>query len=206
MENIIIVNFDIESEAYQALSELKNNAVCEGYVISQAVLTKNNDGKLSSIDGFDTGAETHNDTRMGGMIGALLGIAGGPLGMVIMGGYGALVGSVVDWGDAVNNASLMEHVLDCVTEDKTVMIAVVQENDETAFNKNFDKFKAEITRFDAGEVAAEIAEAERIQEEMAKEAKKQLREAKKQDRKKEIEERKEKIRSHFSEVKERLKK
>ena len=84
MENIIIVNFDVESEAYQALSELKKNAMCEGYVISQAVLTKNNDGKLLPLDGFDTGAETHNDTRMGGMIGALLGIAGGPLGMVII--------------------------------------------------------------------------------------------------------------------------
>lgn len=206
MENIIIVNFNTESEAYQAFTELKSKAVGDSYVVSQMMLTKNADGKLNAIDGFDTGRETRDDTRMGGLIGALLGVAGGPLGMVIMGGYGALIGSAVDWGDAAQNASLMEHVLSCVTEDQTVLIAVVQENDGSSFDKNFDKFTAEVTRFDAAEVAAEVAEAERVQEEMAREAKKKLRESKKNDRRQEIEERKEKIKAHFSEVKSKFKK
>ena len=206
MENIIIVNFNVESEAYQALTELKTNAVTNNYVVSQALLVKNTDGKMNTLDAFDTGIETRNDTRMGGLIGALLGVAGGPLGMVIMGGYGALIGSAVDWGDAAQNASLMEHVLDCVTEDKAVLIAVVQEETESAFDTNFEKFQAEVTRFDAAEVAAEVAEAQRVQEEMAREAKKKLREAKKNDRRQAIEERRNKIKAHFSEVKEKHKK
>ena len=206
MENIIIVSFDIESEAYQALTELKSKAFSESYIISQAMLTRNNDGKLSVIDGFDTGRETRDDTRMGGLIGSLIGIAGGPLGMVIMGGYGALIGSAVDWSDAAQNASMMEHVLGCVTEDKAVLIAVVQENEKSSFDANFDKFHAEVTRFDAAEVAAEVAEAERVQEEMAREAKKQLRESKKNDRRQAIEDRREKIRAHFSDVKNKFRK
>ena len=201
MENIIIVSFDIESEGYQAITELKKNVLKDGYAVSQAVLVKNTDGHVTSLDSFDTGIETKNDTRMGGLIGALLGVAGGPLGMVLMGGYGALVGSAVDWGDAVNNASLMEHVLSCVTEDSTVLIAVVQEECVGAFDVNFDKFSAEITRFDAAEVAAEITEAERVQEEMARQAKLELREAKKQDRKQVIEERRERIKGRFSDIK-----
>lgn len=201
MENIIIVNFNMESEAFQALTELKPHAVSDGYVISQAVVARNQDGRINVLDGFDTGAETKNDTRMGGLVGALLGIAGGPLGMVIMGGYGALIGSAVDWSDAAQNASLMEHVLDCVTEDKAVLIAMVQEKDEAAFDANFEKFQAEITRFDAAEIATEVAEAERVQEEMARTAKRELREAKKQDRRQAIEERRSKISAHFSEVK-----
>ena len=204
MENIIIVNFDVESEAYQALTELRKKPANECYTISQAMLVKNSDGHLTSIDGFDTGAETRNDTRIGGLIGSLLGVAGGPLGMVLMGGYGALVGSAIDWGDAVQNASLMEHVLTCVTEDQTVLIAVVQENNNTAFDHNFEKFQAEVTRFDAAEVAAEVAEAERIQEEMAKDAKRKLREAKKQDRRQQIEERRARISAHFNEIKGKL--
>ena len=202
----IIVSFDVESEAYQALTELRKKTLTENYVVSQAVLAKNNDGKLDVIDSFDTGVQTHNDTRMGGLLGALLGVAGGPLGMVLMGGYGALIGSAIDWGDAAQNASLMEHVLGCVTEDSAVLIAVVQENDGSAFDKNFEKFQADVTRFDAAEVAAEIAQAQRVQEEMAREAKKQLREAKKQDRKQAIEERRKKISEHFSEVKAKFKK
>lgn len=197
MENIIIVSFDIESEGYQAITELKGNVWKEGYAVSQAALVKNTDGHLTTLDSFDTGIETRNDTHMGGLIGTLLGVAGGPLGMVLLGGYGALIGSAVDWGDAVNNASLMEHVLSCVTEDSAVLIAVVQEEQEGAFDQNFDKFRAEITRFDAAEVAAEIAEAERLQEEMAREAKRKLREAKKQDRRQAIEERRERIKDHF---------
>lgn len=204
MENIIIVNFDVESEAYQALTELRKKPANECYTISQAMLVKNSDGHLTSIDGFDTGAETRNDTRIGGLIGSLLGVAGGPLGMILMGGYGALVGSAIDWGDAVQNASLMEHVLTCVTEDQTVLIAVVQENNNTAFDHNFEKFQAEVTRFDAAEVAAEVAEAERIQEEMAKDAKRKLREAKKQDRRQQIEERRARISAHFNEIKGKL--
>lgn len=47
MENIIIVSFDVESEAYQAMTELRKNALNENYVVSQAVLAKNNDGKAS---------------------------------------------------------------------------------------------------------------------------------------------------------------
>lgn len=200
MENIIIIRFEVESEAYQALLELKQNTVCDSYVVSQAMLAKNKDGKLDSIDGFDTGAETMDDTRLGGLIGALMGIAGGPLGMVLMGGYGALVGSAIDWSDAVTNASLIEHVLGCVGEDEPVLIAVIQEKDEANFDKNFEKFDADIARFDAAEVAEEVAEAQRVQEEMARQAKKQLREAKKQDCKQKIEERAEKIKSHFSNI------
>ena len=71
MENIIIVNFDVESEAYQAFTELKPNAVTENYVVSQTALAKNTEGRVAVLDGFDTGVETKNDTQMGGLIGAL---------------------------------------------------------------------------------------------------------------------------------------
>ena len=38
-------SFDVESEAYQALTELRKNTLTENYVVSQAGLAKNNDGK-----------------------------------------------------------------------------------------------------------------------------------------------------------------
>ena len=143
---------------------------------------------------------------MGGLVGALIGVAAGPLGMVLMGGYGALIGSAVDWSDAAQNASLMEHVLSCVTDEKATLIAVVQESASSDFDAVFSKFDAELTRFDAAEVAAEVEEAERVQEEMAREAKKKLREAKKNDRRQAIEDRKAKIKAHFEDIKNKFKK
>lgn len=108
--------------------------------------------------------------------------------MLIMGEVGALIGSAVDLGDTAQNASLMEHVLDCVTDDNAVIIAVVQENNGPAFDQNFAKFDAEVTRFDLAEVTAEIEEAEKVQKEMAREAKKRIREAKKKESQPAIEE------------------
>ena len=62
-ENIIIVSFDIESEGYQAITELKKNVLRDGYAVSQAVLVKNTDGHVTSLDSFDTGIETNELAR-----------------------------------------------------------------------------------------------------------------------------------------------
>ena len=38
--NVLIVNYKVGSEAYQALSDLKRSAANDNYVISQAVVVK----------------------------------------------------------------------------------------------------------------------------------------------------------------------
>lgn len=39
-ENLILANYKVESEAYQALSELKRETTNANYTISQAIITK----------------------------------------------------------------------------------------------------------------------------------------------------------------------
>ena len=51
-----------------------------------------------------------DDTAVGGMIGALFGILGGPIGVLLGGSYGALIGSALDAGDAIDQASLLEQI------------------------------------------------------------------------------------------------
>jgi hypothetical protein len=51
----------------------------------QAVLVKKEGGVVSMKDGFDTGVNTRNDKVFGGMVGALVGVLGGPIG-VLLGG------------------------------------------------------------------------------------------------------------------------
>ena len=149
MENIIVVNFEVESEAYQAFSELKAKAFSDTYIISQAALAKNEGGVIRPLDWFSVGAKANDDAVLGGALGALFGVVGGPVGMLLMGSYGALVGGTVDMVDADYNATMMEHVMKCVTEDKTVLIAMVQEEEGSDFDANFAKYQSEVTRFDA---------------------------------------------------------
>ena len=82
-ENLVLVNYKVESEAYQALSELKRETANANYTISQAVIVKKENGKLSVMDGFVNGATTGDDTMTGGLIGSLVGILGGPLGILL---------------------------------------------------------------------------------------------------------------------------
>ena len=201
MENIILVSFAVESEAYQAFSELKANTYNNSYVISQAALAKNDGGRIEPLDWFNVRGVSNDDAIMGGMLGALLGVVGGPFGMLLMGSYGALVGSTVDLLESDQGNSMMEHVLGCVTEGKTVLIAMVQEEEPSAFNANFAKYQAEVTRFDAAEIAVEVEEAQIMEEELAIQARKQARQEKKDALHQKITERHAEIQAEFKDLK-----
>ena len=74
MENIVTVIFKVESQAYQALSELKRNLINGNYTIYQVGLVKKVNDKIIVIDGVDTGETTLDDTIDGGLLGGLFGV------------------------------------------------------------------------------------------------------------------------------------
>lgn len=196
-ESIIVVSFKVESEAYQALAELKLNAMNDNYAATQACIVGKQDGVLTLKDGFDTGAETSDDTAIGGLIGAVIGIVGGPLGVLLGGSYGALIGSTLDAADSLDNVSLVEKVCETLTDETTYLVALVSEIEAGSFDAAFEKYDAEITRFDAAEVALEIEEAAEVQKQVEKEARKQLRAEKKENRKQKLEEKRSEIKAKF---------
>lgn len=199
-ENIITVSFEVESEAYQAFSKLRKYPHGSGYFASSAVLLKKKDGRITSEEVYDTGAKTGDDTAKGGLIGSLVGILGGPIGMLFGGGMGALIGSSVDANDAVDNATLIEQVSGDIKENGTAIIALVQEDEDVAFDNIFRDFETTVIRRDAAEVAAEIEEAQKIQKEMEKEARKKLRDEKKAERSQKIEAKRQEIRDQFAKL------
>ena len=204
MESVISVVFKVESEAYQALTELRRQPVSERYIVSQAALVKKSGGRIVVEDAFDTGVETNNDTVIGGLIGGLVGILGGPLGMLMTGSVGALTGSIIDAGDAAYNASLLEKVAERFADGEVAVIALAQESESNALDEKLAAFSATIAREDAAEVAEEIRRAEEIQTEMQKEARKKLREEKKSDFKRKVADGQAKIKADFEELKRKL--
>ncbi|MBR0300809.1 MAG: DUF1269 domain-containing protein [Bacteroidales bacterium] len=196
-ENILVVNFDVESEAYQALSELRHTSVTPGYVVSQACIIKKEGGHVLLQDEFDTGIETTDDTRQGGVIGSLVGILGGPLGILVGGSMGALIGNAVDTADTAKNASLIEKVCEAIPDNETSLIALTSELEPIALDAAFAKFSAHLTRFDAAEVAEEVEKAEELQRQLEKEARQKLREEKRENHMQKVAERRAKMQADF---------
>ena len=199
--SVVLVNFEVESEAYQALSELKRAAVSEDFVVSQACVVKKEAEGVKMQDGFDTGVESRNDTLRGGLLGALVGIIGGPLGVLLGYAGGSLVGMAVDGSDQAKNVSLIGQVAESMEEGKTSLIALVSEQDALSFDVNFTKFDAHITRLDAAEVAAEVEKAMEVQRSLQKEAREKMREDKKEARRARVEQQRARLEAEFEEFK-----
>ena len=175
-ENLILANYKVESEAYQALSELKRDTTNANYTISQAVIVKKENDKLTIMDGFVNGTMNGDDTWKGSLIGSLVGVLGGPLGVLLGGSMGMLIGGAVDANDMVDNASLLEKAGDSILNGETAIILLAQEEYETALTAKLNNFEVSITRFDAAEVAAEVEHARELEKQMAKEAREKMRE------------------------------
>ncbi len=175
-ENVILVNYNVESEAYQALSELKRETSNANYTSSQAAVGKKEKGTRNGRDSCINVAATGDDTWKGSLIGSLVGILGGPLGVLLGGSMGMLIGGAVDAGDMAENASLLEKAGDSILNGETAMILLAQEEYETALTAKLNNFKVTITRFDAAEVAAEVEHAREVEKQMAREAREKMRE------------------------------
>ena len=174
-ENVVLANYKVESEAYQALSELKRDTANANYTISQAMIVKRENGKLNVMDGFVNGITTGDDTWMGGLLGGLIGILGGPIGVLLGGSVGMLVGGAVDAGEMAGDTSLLEKAGDSIADGETAIILLAQEEYETALTAKLNDFDVSITRLDAAEVAAEVEHAKEVERQMAKETREKLR-------------------------------
>ena len=205
-QNIIVSIFEVESEGYQAMTELKQNPGTEEAFIASAVLVKKENGALRTLDGFDSGANTRDDTAVGGIAGALVGILGGPIGVLLGGAYGALIGSAFDTNDAIDNACLIEQIAGKMVDGETALIALASEENEELLDQRLNKFKTTIARFDAAVVAAEVEEAQKMADEMARQARKELRDEKKAARKEKVEEKKAKMSADLDGIKAKFKK
>ena len=168
MENVIMATFPVESEAYQAFSELKRDPASMQSLVMQVVLVKKHSTRLEIGDVFDTGRESRIDTRTGGLIGACLGILGGPVGLLIGSGVGALAGSGAEKAKMLKNQSALEKVSSNLSEGTTAILALVQESDNMVLDSKFSKYEATVTRYDAAQVFDEVEKTAKAQADFEK--------------------------------------
>ena len=179
MDSVLTVIFNVESEGYQAFTEIQNALEKELFFIPQMALVKRVGNQLKTLDNYESPALADHKTFGGGLFGSILGMLGGPIGMLMGGTTGALIGATVAASDSSKAATLLECVADKMLDGTVAVIALVQEEDESPLNNVLSKFDALIIRRDTLSVAEEVAEAERLADEFRQQARAQLRTEKK---------------------------
>jgi uncharacterized membrane protein len=199
-DNVLVVSFGEEPEndtnAYQALTDLKElDSQGQIEIAGAAVITRDPDGRV------DVKTEVGNDpyvgTASGGTIGLLLGIIGGPLGVLLGGTYGALVGSLFDIDDVATTESVLGEISKQVQPTRTAVLAQVNEQSPEVIDAAMAGLGGQVMRRPVFEVEQEIAAAQDAQRKAEREARSELHKARleknKQDAHAKVEELKSKL-------------
>jgi uncharacterized membrane protein len=196
MENVLTLNFTEDGDAYEALTTLKELDQ-QGQVSLEgaAVVMRHEDGTIAIKD--EVGDIGYEGTATGGIIGLVIGILGGPLGVLVGGATGVLIGSLFDMDDIDDSESVLSEMSHTVRVGHTSLLAEVSEQSPEVVDAAVARLGGTITRRDIGDVEGEIAVAEEAQRAAKAEARRRLHEKRR-------EERKEKVQAKIAELKSKL--
>lgn len=172
--DVIAVSFEHDNSAYEALSKLKE-LDGQGQISLQgaAVVKRGQDGQLAIKDQVQ---DPHvAGTATGGLIGLMVGILGGPFGVLIGGATGLLVGSLFDVDDLADEGSALAAISNTIRPEQTVVLAAVSEPSDEVIDSAMERLGGEVLRRSVADVEAEIAAAEEAQRAAQRQARAKLR-------------------------------
>ena len=175
-DNVIAVSFPEEADAYEALARLKElDSQGSVAVRGAAVVAREHDGKITIKDQF--GQESYEDTAGGGLLGLLVGVLGGPIGVLVGGATGVIVGSLFDDDDDDNTRSVLGDMSKSIRVGPPGLLAEVSEQTPAAVDAVMAHLNGSVVRRSAADVELELAAAEDAQRAAKKKARQELREA-----------------------------
>jgi uncharacterized membrane protein len=177
-ENVVVVRFSEPSKAYQALSVLKEcNASGRIGLESAAIVERTPEGQLRTPEGTDNMELV--GTASGSLLGMLVGVLGGPVGVLAGWGAGALMGGAFDVDRAVTSDEALTVLGRAIPPESTAVIASVEEPAVEVIDGEMKKLEGEVTRRPVVEVMDELEAAEEAADAAAREARRTLREKRK---------------------------
>jgi uncharacterized membrane protein len=158
-DNVIVVEFDEPSKAYQALSEL-NRVGREGRVDvkSAVLLERSQDGKVQTPEGSDNAAGFY--LASGGLLGMLVGALGGPVGLLLGGSIGAMGGSLGEVARADDQDVALQVIGERIQPGSPALVAEVTEPAEEVIDGTMAALGGKVTRRPASDVYAEVVATE----------------------------------------------
>ena len=178
MENLVVSIFSTESEAYQSFADLKAFRQTQTTKVAQIALVKNENGHIVEKERYDFEDSTTDAALKGGLLGSVIGLLGGPIGVLFGYGMGSLYGLAA--GDTIDTAEtgLIDVVSQKLTNGETAVVALVQEDN-----------------------VAEIEAALQVQEDLYNQARAQMKAERKAERKAKLEEFKANVKAKFDKLK-----
>src|SRR5919204_935507 len=154
-QNVIVVSFAEDSSAYEAFTNLKELGD-QGQVSIEgaAIVQRGEDGRIVTKDSVDS--EQFAGTATGGLIGLLVGILGGPFGVLIGGATGLLIGPLYDMDDADDTESVLAEISSAIRPGQTVVLAEVDEQSDEVVDQAMARLGGTVLRRSVDDVEAEI--------------------------------------------------
>jgi uncharacterized membrane protein len=158
-DNVIVVQFDEPSKAYQALSEL-NRIGREGRVDvkSAVLLERTKDGKVQVPEGSDNVAGLY--LASGGLLGMLVGALAGPVGVLFGGAIGVMGGGAAELDRGGDQDVALEVIGRRIQPGSPALVAEVAEPAEEVINGTMAPLGGKVTRVPAADVYAEVVASE----------------------------------------------
>ena len=188
IQNVVVVRFTEPSEAYQALSVLKQ-CDADGRIglESAAVVERTTDGELRVPEDTDNVGPV--GTASGSLVGMLIGVLGGPVGVLIGWGAGALMGGAFDLDRAETSDEALGVLGRAIPPGSTAVIASVTEPAVEVIDGEMKKLGGEVTRRPAADVMDELESAEDAAAAASREARRTVRQKRKAEAKASYDER-----------------
>jgi uncharacterized membrane protein len=175
-QDVLVINFKQDESAYQALSTLKQlDSQGQLELIEAVVVTRTSDGHIDVKDQVTN--DKYEGTTTGGVVGLLVGILGGPFGVLIGGATGLLLGSLWDLDDVDDSESVLSEISKSVQVGRTEVLAEVVEQSPEVVDSAMAQVGGTVVRRHAYDVTAEIAAAQEAQREAKKKAREELHKA-----------------------------
>ncbi|MBQ9883902.1 MAG: DUF1269 domain-containing protein [Bacteroidaceae bacterium] len=196
MDNVMTVIFRVESEAYQAFTEIQAEQKGENYFVPQMALVKYEVGSLKTLNEYQSPYVEDGKAFAGGLFGSWLGLLGGA--------YGASVGLLAGSIESETGASLLEKVCQKLEEGSVAIVALIREVSEEPLDHILNKFDATIMRRDAVFVAEEVAEARLAEADLREQLQAKLRKEKKQEITEAVQKKRSKLAADFDAFKKKF--
>ena len=205
IENVVLVTFEDESTAYQAVTVLKKADADERIDLrAVAVVQRMEDGTLrvkeGDTDAFPEATWTGGalGAATGGIVGLTLGVLGGPLGLLLGGTGGALLGSLIDIDDADRAESVLATMARAIQPGKTALLAEATEPAVEVIDGEMERLGGEVVRRPVVDVEAEIAATEEAARSAEAEARRKIREQKTTERREKIQEKIDQLKAEWN--------